>query len=383
MYKSPDHFTLYRTNRNGHVIFGYYCYDSKGRHVYRSTGMSTKEEALAVIRERIRLGRLADPPKVNPRVFVRSVPNGETLFADYAAQFFVKGRCPYMQDRLLRGGHVTVGYISSLRGLLNNYILPYFGQMLMSEIRRGEVNRWLLHLPSLGLSNNTANKVLGALRIILDFAVFEDVIERNPAKEVRTLAKCENARLAFSVEQEERLVAYHYDNILAGTAIRLAASTGLRAGEIRALKWSDVRMDRIVVAHSYTNKDGYKGTKSGKVREVPIRHDIYEMLAFLYHGDPDAYLFSYNGRRPVNHKVFNASLKKAMTDLGIDDQGGRLSFHSFRHFFNTRLIEGGVQSVVVQAVVGHSSDAMTSRYLHVDAGRLEDVKQIQRSISIG
>ena len=379
MYKDPNRFRM--QFQNG--AWYYSCYTTEGKRIKRSTGTADKEKALLLIHERIKLGCLVNPPKTNPMITVHKIPDGDVPFALYAEQFFDYERCPYVHDRLVRGGHLTRGFVKSLRGILMNRIIPYFGGMMLSGIRKADVNRWLLSLPATGMSNSTANKHLNALGIIMAQAEFEERIERNPCNGVRPLVPRPKNRLAFTVEQENRLVSYPYDSILMTVAVRLAATTGMRRGEIRALKWSDVRMDRIVVAHSYTNKDGYKGTKSGKVREVPLRPDVYELIASLFHGDVDAYLFSFNGQTPVYSDFFNDRLKKAMADLGIDNQGGRLSFHSFRHFFNTRLIEGGVQSVVVQAVVGHSSDAMTSHYLHVDAGRLDDVKQIQKSISIG
>ena len=67
-----------------------------------------------------------------------------------------------------------------------------------------------------------------------------------------------------------------------------------------------------------------------------------------------------------------------MADASIEREG--LTFHSFRHFFNSQLVASGVQGELVRAVIGHESEAMTERYLHLQASQMKPIMQVQEAI---
>ncbi|WP_169310050.1 tyrosine-type recombinase/integrase [Parasphaerochaeta coccoides] len=77
------------------------------------------------------------------------------------------------------------------------------------------------------------------------------------------------------------------------------------------------------------------------------------------------------------------SLYRKMREIGITEEERQergLSFHSWRHFFNTRLIASGVQRAVTRAVVGHESEKMTEHYLHLQPSDMETVMKVQGEI---
>ena len=71
------------------------------------------------------------------------------------------------------------------------------------------------------------------------------------------------------------------------------------------------------------------------------------------------------GEKPIDFQFISLRLHKVLEANGIDWREEGLSFHSFRHFFNTRLVANGVNGELVRATVGHESSDMTKHYLHL------------------
>jgi integrase len=249
------------------------------------------------------------------------------------------------------------------------------------------INSWLLDLPTnKKISRSTANKMLAILRIMLDEAVKQNLISSNPATLVKPLIEKANARDAFTKDEAAKLLGdpEHWGNELSYTASLLCACTGLRAGEIRALRVMDIHSDHISVQHSWDEKFGLKSTKSGKARIVPITDKLHKMLMDLAPDRLDGFVFSLNnGESPMSGRVFANSLYRKMREIGITEkerQERGLSFHSWRHFFNTQLVANGISGEITRAVVGHESEDMTNHYLHLKSDDMERVKTIQRGL---
>ena len=69
-----------------------------------------------------------------------------------------------------------------------------------------------------------------------------------------------------------------------------------------------------------------------------------------------------------------------MDKVGIDYKKDNLLFHSFRHYFNTRLVADGVESEKIRSVIGHESKEMTERYLHLSVKDLENIRKVQQKV---
>ena len=70
-----------------------------------------------------------------------------------------------------------------------------------------------------------------------------------------------------------------------------------------------------------------------------------------------------------------------MVKAGIDYEARELSFHSFRHFFNTQVVASGLSGEIVRNIIGHESEEMTDHYLHLNADDLAAVKDIQLKLT--
>lgn len=361
---NQNHFVLEKRN-NG--VWYYYIY-RYGKRVYRSTGERTKAQAMEVILERLQANNLENNNKQQYR-----------FFRDYVQPFFIYETCPIVQDKVQRGGHYSVAGCKINRLNLEKHLIPEFGSKALEEISVDMINRFLRNLPAKAkIAPQTANKILGILRQILDQAVREGLISDNPAKKVKPLVPVKNERGCFTLTQIQAFFGSDWNDIYMDAIVRLAATTGMRMGEIRGLCKEQIHDDHIVVDRAWARGEGLKSTKSGHNRIVPILPEIRQQLLNLP-SDGD-FVFTYNGSSPISKEVITTKLKDQMDCLKIDYKAEKLSFHSFRHFFNTRLVAQGIDAEHIRSVVGHESEQMTEHYLHLTSSDFDEIRKVQTKI---
>ena len=205
---------------------------------------------------------------------------------------------------------------------------------------------------------------------------------------VNPVAMVEKPRLAvpgaidvFSPEEVHALVraaASEQDAAIFLTA----AFTGLRQGELVALRWRDVDFagSYIRVTASYTN--GQLSTpKSGKVRSVPMAPEVAEALALLGQRErfvgPDDLVFVGLVGGHLDASALLRRYRAALRAAGLRP----LRFHDLRHTFGTRVI-GEADIRRVQEWMGHADVQTTMRYLHY-APRHDDAALVARAFAMG
>lgn len=304
-------------------------------------------------------------------------------FQEFSRPFWVWSECPIIRDKLARGGHYSLDLCLSNRKSMEKHILPYFGPSLLSSITRKDVDRWILSLPQEHeISNSTANKMLSILKQMLNVAVLEGYIHESPVEKIRPLVENPKTRSAFSRDEVVRLLSFKWESQGAYVASFIAAFTGMRLGEIRALRVKDVASDHILVRHGWSDASGLKEMKSGKVRVMPITERMHSLLISLCKDRKrDEFIFSRDGATPYGDRFFTEPLKQMIRKAEIESAGRVLSFHSFRHFFNTRTVAKGVSGEVPRAVIGHESEEMTDHYLHLSPEDLESIRHVQLEIT--
>lgn len=359
--------------RRSNGYYYYWVYDKFNRRIYRSTGQKTRARAMDVAMRRWKDGALLDVPKP---VF--------HSFSDYASGFWDWGTCPIIQDKIRRGGHYSREMAASNAKITDKHITPFFRGVLLEEITPRMVTDWLLRLPAEhGISNKTSNNVLTIFRQILDAAVADGLIDRNPAKLIKPLVKDHRARRGcYTVAQIRQLFSETWEPVHIYAMCRLAAMTGMRLGEVQALTRKQIKDGYLDVNASWAKKEGRKTTKSGYGRVVPLDPDTMALLRSILPPDEENLLFTQNGSEPISGNTVRRYLTQRMDELGIDWKAEGLMFHSFRHFFNTRLVAAGIDGQQIRAVVGHESEDMTEHYLHLSAEDMECIRAVQRGIAM-
>ena len=130
--------------------------------------------------------------------------------------------------------------------------------------------------------------------------------------------------------------------------------------------------------------------RQGKTRIVPVPDKVYEAIEKLrstnpHEGDNRFIFYSVSPDKPNDPNSFNRALKGAIVDIlkieEEDRKSRRLSFHSWRHTFNSFLINSRVPIQTVQAITGHLSNEMTEHYYHLQQNNLSEIRDIQDKLT--
>jgi integrase len=148
--------------------------------------------------------------------------------------------------------------------------------------------------------------------------------------------------------------------------VRVAAYTGLRLGELLALRWRDVDLSGSVLTVARAMSAGVETTtKSGRIRRVPLPQQAVEALGRLHmradFTGPDEFVFS----DPTLGCALNPVTVRKRFNQARDAVSARpLRFHDLRHSYGSLLAAAGVDLVTIKEMMGHSALSTTGRYLH-------------------
>jgi integrase len=290
-------------------------------------------------------------------------------FADAAAEWL-----RYVEHDRDRKPSTIVGYKAILRAQL----LPAFGEEPIESITTAQIESWLA-----GFDRAPATRTKA---LVLMHGVFKRAkklygLPTNPVADVEKPPMRRSGDIdVFSPEEVMALVraaASEQDAAIYLTA----AFTGLRRGELLALRWRDVDFAGQVVRVRASYAEGALTTpKSGKVRSVPMAPDVAKALAKLgqrpewttdddlvFVGQAGGYLDGRALRRRYDSALQRAGLRK-------------LRFHDLRHTFGTRMIaKADIRRV--QEWMGHADIQTTMKYLHY-APREEDAALVAEAFKV-
>ena len=282
--------------------------------------------------------------------------------------------------------------LSTLKGNLENHLIPVFGDTPLRNIKPLHIQGWLTGLR--GMSTSVQRKCIQALRGIFDAAVSNGLLVKSPvSKEDKAMGPEAREEEALTDEQAKALL-----DAVAGTRAYLfcllALTTGMRRGEILGLMWEDVDLDTgtITVTHNKVFS-GDKGDapvtellkSEAAHRRLPIppvlRYALEQERRTNRTGSP--YVLCMGDGRSLTKNSF-ASLWRIVTartagegrELGSwvrGSNGGRLQVtldftchpHLLRHTYITQLFEAGLDLKQVQYLAGHATPEITLRvYTH-------------------
>jgi len=276
----------------------------------------------------------------------------------------------YVETEKARKPSTLRDYRNTARGSLE----PEFGVNTPLERITGErIDSYRARLLSEGrLSRRTIQKQLILLYGIFRRAKALKWIPSNPADDAeRVNVPLPGEFNVLSTVQVEA-VAREAEPLIAA-AINVAAYTGLRTGELRALRWRDVNFAgaSIRVQRNMPAGGDAGSPKSGKVRSVPLMDDAARELDALsrreHFTDPDDVVFASKNGTMLGEGALRKALYEAMKSAGIDRKEfparGGFTFHDLRHTFGT--IAAQVWPLHdVQAFMGHADIQTTMRYSH-------------------
>jgi integrase len=261
-----------------------------------------------------------------------------------------------------RKGTLRPQTVRNYRSVLDCHLLPAFETRKVARIRPSEVEAFLVGLGTAGKGQNTIAAVRQVLRQVLGDLVLDGVLPSNAAA-VRARGKrpgkAPRKIVPPTAGEVEKLTAAARP--AARPVLELAASTGLRRGELLRLTWADVDLEAREV-HVRESK-----TDAG-VRVVPMfgsaRRVLLEQKARSRFKRPGDLVFPNAVGTPENLNVWHdREFLHARKQAGLRDT---LRLHDLRHFAVSQLIAQGANVLVVARIAGHSRPDVTLRvYAHL------------------
>jgi integrase len=247
------------------------------------------------------------------------------------------------------------------RSILRAHLLPYFAEVLVEDITEAHCEAWQRQLE---MGNRTKIKVMTVFYGVMRRAKRTYRLPLNPVENLEKPVQRLRVDIdVFSPEEVMALVRAAGDEQDAAIFLT-AAFTGLRRGELVALRWRDVDFARshIRVRASYT-EGGLTTPKSGKIRAVPMAPVVASTLARLGNretsrGDDDL-VFPGSAGGYLDGSALYRRYKLALRRAGLRD----LRFHDLRHTFGTQVI-ATASILKVKEWMGHADVDTTMRYLH-------------------
>ncbi len=251
----------------------------------------------------------------------------------------------------------------------------YFGNKPLRSLTPDIVEGFLTHRRKVGnqapgehrtgmpLSNSTLNRDIGVLKSIVNRAVFNGLLEKNPIQRVRAF-KEESRDRTLTNEEYQALLGYCSPRLSA--IVQLAYWTGMRKGEILGLRWEQVDFQNKVITLEAAD------TKTQEKREVPLTEALLGFLKRIPKTLGCPYVFTERGKRILDIKT---AFLKAVRAAGIKN----FRFHDLRHCAVTNLRKAGVNDSVIMSISGHKTYAMFKRYNRIDRqDRVNALKQVER-----
>ncbi len=257
----------------------------------------------------------------------------------------------------------------SKSSILRLHLLPVFGHRLLSEIGTKDAELYAAEKARArapgkkGLSPKSINNHLTVLRKTLALAVEYGDLEKVPHLKWRTVPEQKFRFLSFA--EADRLIA-SADAGLWRAMITVALRTGMRRGELFALRWGDVDFERgrITIARAIV-RESEGPTKNGKSRTVPLTDDAIAALRSV-RGTVD--LVFHEAGQPLRRSNAKHPLWRACRKAKVEP----LAWHALRHTFASHLAMRGVPMRAIMELLGHSSMTMTLRYAHLSPDSLVD-----------
>lgn len=244
------------------------------------------------------------------------------------------------------------------RNILNNTLIPFFGNYYITDIKTQDIENYKAYL--LGtrkLSPKSINNYLSILSKCLKTAFESEILASIPR--IRLL-KVAPQKFDYLTEAETELLLQSAKGMW-HDLILLAVRTGLRFGELIALKYEDIDFKSQTITIRRNMVRGIEGSpKNNRIRTVPLTKSVIEML--YKKSSTNEYIFRVSEGKPLYYTLCLKQLHKICRLAGLR----KISWHVLRHTFASHLAAKGISIFAIKELLGHSDIKMTMRYSHVN-----------------
>lgn len=322
--------------------------DGRQRSIYGATESAVKQ-AVRKAQAEMTLGLYFEPSKTTFEKWAR------TWLADYTS-------------------HIKPTTRDNYENYMNNHLIPALGKVKLSQLRLVHIQRAFNAMADKGLSVGTQEAVKIALSSCLSAAVRFDMLKSNPCKDVK-LAKKQAKDMVIIDRPDMPLFVLAAKKSPYYAAMMVLIQTGIRSGELRGLRWSDIDLDNRVMSirqQVSDTKDGpiIQTTKGYKARDIILIPETVKVLREHKKAQAEARV-KWGGWKDTDltrDLVFRmedgdvyprCALAWPITKVGQEIGIEGLHPHSLRDSYAVAALRSGIEVKTVQNNLGHKDATIT------------------------
>jgi integrase len=313
-------------------------------------------------------------------------------FTAFLATFWSWENSPYIKEKLRKNHGIHRRHCKLQGQAIAKYWEPFFKGRVLGEITAKEIDAFINHMAEKEISAARKNLVIKAGTKPLRWAFSKGMIEADPTRGHILFSGDKRKRQILTPTAAAALFRLEWKNQRAKLANMLAAVTGMRSGEILALRLQDLGPDCLYVAASWNNEDKLKTTKTNEARTVEITfpdlmNGLFEQARQNPWGvSPGSYVFwaDTTGDRPMLPQSLIDALRKNLEKIGFSaEQAAQYMFHGWRHFYTSYMVKK-LDRKLLKSQTGHKTDEMIELYSnHETVGDREIIQATQRETFAG
>ncbi len=316
--------------------------DAQGRRRTRKFNVYTLQQAQTAL--------AAEKLRVEEEIKFGKPLLSEDTFNTFADEF-LKFQKKRIAPKVVKGKMSQVEY-DRQSGIVERHLKPFFGTMQLAKIRRKDVAAYI-HSRMGEVGDGTIIKEVNTLKRLFNIALELEKIATNPAHRA-PVPKAPEGRVRYLQPKELGEVLAACPEWLR-PIVGLATATGMRRGELLAVRWEDVDLKAGTII--------LRKTKNGKERPAFINDLARQVLTSMHGGTRKLKGLLFPDVTPAQVTV---AFIRACEAAGVKD----FSLHDLRHTFASHLRMHGADLHDLQKLLGHSDPRMTDRYAHLSAEHL-------------
>lgn len=267
--------------------------------------------------------------------------------------------------------------IDSYSAMLNNHILNSIGKYRLADIRKDHIREVLSSMAE--LSDSTISVAYAVIQGIFKTAYEDGYITRNPAESIKQPKGKDSSKGIALTDKQLDVVLSKAEQTDIADIIKLTSLTGLRSGEVRSIKHTDIKDGVLSVQRTITNDGKLTAPKTdASYRSIPLTDEALKIVKGQKILSAKGFIFCDNNGEPITANKLSWEMEKLNKLCKEADRSfPTFSLHTLRHTYATKMANAGMIPKVLMSLLGHSNINMTMNY-YAHSDIVASRKEIER-----